>query len=135
MATNNRSSKQVSEELSTRYSFDHKALTITRPVGVKSKAWGNEGIELTVEIDFTGVPIEQVYEWASRTLVISLQRGLRGCDQQFVKGLSRQVYKRKATSMGIVEDPNKAVSRVLENVGNMGKEQLAELLAKLQKMI
>lgn len=125
--TNNNSTANVNT-----FRFDPKTMTATKRFSVTAKAWGDESVAITAEIDFTGVAQEQVYAWASQTLIINLQQALRKCDIAFVKDLSKAVYKRKATAMGILDDPAKAYNKLMENVSSLTPEQAAQMIAALQ---
>lgn len=119
-------------------SWDPKNETITKRMSVTNNgAWGGERVDMTVEIDFKGVKLEQIYAWAAQTLVINLQQGLRKCDLAFVKDLAKSVYKRKATAMGVLDDPQRLFNKTLDTIknGNLTPDQVSRMLQELQSMI
>ena len=100
------------------------------------KVWGDRKVSLRVAIDFTGVDMKQLLEWASRTKAIDLQRALRACDINYVARLAQNgVFKRRASECGIgFTDPAKTAAAVKAAVGAMTPEQRAELLRQLAEM-
>ena len=111
---------------------------VTRTLEVANpKVWGDEKVSLTVAIDFTGVDIKQILEWASRTKAIDLQRALRACELGYVKRLAASgVFKRRAVECGTgFADPAKAAAAVKAAVGAMTPEQRAELIKQLSAMM
>ena len=100
------------------------------------KVWGDRKVSLRVAIDFTGVDMKQLLEWASRTKAIDLQRALRACDVNYVASLAQNgVFKRRASECGIgFTDPAKTAAAVKAAVGAMTPEQRAELLRQLAEM-
>lgn len=119
-------------------SFDPKTLTLRKQLSVTNNgAWNGEQVTMTVEIDFDGVPVEQVYAWAGQTLVINLQQALRKCDLAFVKQLAKSVYRRKATAMGILDDPSRAYKKALDaiNAGDLSPQQVENMLTALQAQL
>lgn len=116
-------------------SFDPKTLCLCKRMSVANNAaWNGESVNLEVEIDFDGVPLEQVYSWAAQTLIINLQQQLRKCDLDFVKHLSKSVYRRKASAMGILDDPSRAYQKAMKVIGNgdLTPQQAAAMLTALQ---
>lgn len=111
---------------------------VTRTLEVANpKVWGDEKVSLTVAIDFTGVDMKQILEWASRTKAIDLQRALRACELGYVRRLaSNGVFKRRAVECGTgFADPAKAAAAVKAAVGAMTPEQRAELIKQLTAMM
>ena len=101
------------------------------------KVWGDRKVSLRVAIDFTGVDMKQLLEWASRTKAIDLQRALRACDVNYVASLAQNgVFKRRASECGIgFTDPTKTAAAVKAAVGAMTPEQRAELIKQLTAMM
>ena len=101
------------------------------------KVWGDRKVSLRVAIDFTGVDMKQLLEWASRTKAIDLQRALRACDVNYVASLAQNgVFKRRASECGIgFTDPTKTAAAVKAAVGAMTPEQRAELIKQLSAMM
>lgn len=117
-------------------SFDPKTCTLRKRLSVMNNgAWNGESVQLDVEIDFDGVPLEQVYAWAAQTLVINLQQALRKCDLAFVKQLAKSVYRRKATAMGILDDPMRAARKLVENAGSMSPLEVENIITALQAQL
>ena len=145
MATNNNNRKNAQPEASDNNGI---ANTSTVTNGVVNKAfsvtatpWGKnaEGkphtLAGTVNIDFNGVPIEKVYDWASRTLIIAIQQSIREVDLEFARNLMSKPINRNAAEMGLgFTDPAKAVNDVLRNAKAMSPEQLQQLLNDLQRL-
>ena len=118
--------------------FDSKNETITKRMSVTNNgAWNGEKVDMTVEIDFKGCDLAQIYSWAAQTLIINLQQALRKCDLVFVKELAKSVYKRKATAMGILDDPNRLFNKTMESIksGDLNPDQVARMIAELQTML
>lgn len=108
---------------------------VTRTLEVANpKVWGDQKVSLTVAIDFTGVELQQILEWASRTKAIDLQRALRACELGYIKSIAaRGTLHRKATECGIgFADPAKQMAQVTAAIGTMSAEQKAALLKLLQ---
>lgn len=116
-----------------------KGNVLTKDFSVISKAWGkgSDGKDIslpgTVQIDFDGVPMERIYDWASRALIVNLQRAVRDTEYAFAKNLMSQPIKRKASEMGLgFSDPSKAFSRAMRDIDTMPEEQLREMLNIVQ---
>lgn len=125
MATNN----QVVENIVVEKN------AVTRTVGVMGKGW-KERTELRVKINFEGCDQEQILEWASRALAISLQARLRTMDEAFVKSLAKKgVWVRDASTITMVEDPDAKAKELAKAVNEMTPEQAEQILAALQAKI
>lgn len=137
MAANTHNTPNASQALNgnTTFRYDPKTQVASKNMTVTCKAWGpDQSVNMQVEIDFTGVAHEQLISWASQTLIINLQASLRKCDLSFVKELAKQPYRRKATAMGVLDDPNRAFRKTLENLDTYSPEQLEQLLARAKQL-
>lgn len=133
--THNTPNAASTQNGNTTFEYDAKSHIASKRMTVTSKAWGEgQSVNLNVEIDFTGVSQEQLISWASQTLIINLQASLRKCDLSFVKELAKAPYRRKATAMGVLDDPNRAFRKTLENLDQLSSEQLEQLLARAKQL-
>lgn len=109
--------------------------SVTRTLGVLGKGW-KERAELRVRINFEGCGQDQILEWASRALAVSLQARLRTMDESFVKNLAKKgVWVRNASTITVVEDPDAKAKELAKAVNEMTPEQAEQILAALQAKI
>lgn len=132
MATTNITNNGANTTFDTKTEILRKKMTVSN-----NGAWGGESVTLDVEIDFKGCDLAQIYSWAGQTLIINLQQALRKCDIAFVKELSKSVYRRKATAMGVLDDPNRLFNKTMETIknGELNTDQVARMIAELQAML
>lgn len=94
-------------------------------------------VELTAELDFTGISSDQILVWAARTKIIDLQRALRLCDEAFLRKLAANgPIHRKASIAGTgFVDPAKAMQSLADRISAMSDDERAALMALLKNNI
>lgn len=120
-------------EESTR-SLRVEGRTVIADITVR-KSRGGEPVNLTAHIDFEGVSATQILLWAARPKIIDLQRALRLCDLEFLKGLAKRgpIIRRASEAGTSFVDPERAKQQVLSRVRNMAPEERAALIKLLQQ--
>lgn len=132
MAKKNITNTESNETASTR-ALRIDGQTVIAELTVR-KSKDGEPVDLTAEIDFTGVPASQILLWAARTKIIDLQRALRLCDLAFIKDLAKRgPIRRRATEAGTgFVDPARAQQQIADKFSAMTPEEKAALLKLLQ---
>lgn len=110
--------------------------TVTRTISVRKDANAPEH-KIACTIDMKKLTAEQLLEWASRSLIITIQGTLRRkCTESFLTAIEKKGLVMDATNPNEIDDPAMKAERenaiVDKKIDSMSVEEIEALMAKLQ---